>query len=392
MRAICTAALLGVLAQSGPAPVPPPMPHGPDVQDCIACHVSGEPREGAAALKPCSRYVNTAAQDAAPAPDYFILGELSDIYVPVVFPHEKHAGMMEMMGGCTVCHHRNPPGRIMRCGECHGGPSNPINLRQPGLKGAYHRQCLSCHRDWSHETACANCHVKKVPGQAIAIPEDPTDIVGLGHPRIDRPGIVVYTATAVEDAPLITFHHTEHVDLFGLRCVDCHKTESCNTCHDLNGSDPNSARLRNHVIGRRDRADPHQDCMQCHKEAIEGDCTRCHDQKERPSFNHAARSGFSLSPFHDALECDACHTRKPVFAGLEADCLSCHEPGWSPENFDHARTGVVLNDIHAGIDCLGCHGEGFGRPVTCNFCHDDDRTAFPEDAIAPLSATAVPST
>ena len=28
------------------------------------------------------------------------------------------------------------------------------DLRMPNLKGAYHRQCLNCHRDWAHENEC----------------------------------------------------------------------------------------------------------------------------------------------------------------------------------------------------------------------------------------------
>ena len=33
-----------------------------------------------------------------------------------------------------------------------------VDLRQPSLKGAYHRQCINCHLDWSHENACGFCH------------------------------------------------------------------------------------------------------------------------------------------------------------------------------------------------------------------------------------------
>src|SRR5690606_25698547 len=103
--------------------------------DCGACHVSAEPTHAPPRLKACTRPRSTAnGHSADEAADVIYMDELSDIYVPVVFPHKLHASMTEMSGGCETCHHNNPPGRILRCGECHGGPSNPVNLEQPGLK------------------------------------------------------------------------------------------------------------------------------------------------------------------------------------------------------------------------------------------------------------------
>jgi len=113
----------------------------PGTHDCGDCHITDSPTPGSAALKSCDRPQPNARGTETP-PDFFIIGGISEIYVPVVFPHKLHAAMTDMTEGCSVCHHKNPKGPTLQCKECHGGPSNPVNLEQPSLKGAYHRQCL----------------------------------------------------------------------------------------------------------------------------------------------------------------------------------------------------------------------------------------------------------
>ncbi len=82
----------------------------------------------------------------------------------VVFPHEKHAELMD----CSRCHHdydaygvnKGDEGR--RCAECHGsGKANPVPLQR-----AYHEQCLSCHervnarQNRNLPVMCGQCHVR----------------------------------------------------------------------------------------------------------------------------------------------------------------------------------------------------------------------------------------
>lgn len=82
----------------------------------------------------------------------------------VVFPHEKHAELME----CSRCHHDydafggNKGSEGRRCAECHGnGGTNPVPLQR-----AYHEQCLSCHervnarQNRSLPVMCGRCHVR----------------------------------------------------------------------------------------------------------------------------------------------------------------------------------------------------------------------------------------
>ena len=79
--------------------------------------------------------------------DVVIIDRLAQFYGPVPFAHKIHADMSEISGGCTNCHH-NPEqgGEIAACVTCHVPTNGGGTLAQPGLKGAYHRQCLGCHR------------------------------------------------------------------------------------------------------------------------------------------------------------------------------------------------------------------------------------------------------
>ncbi|MCC6145715.1 MAG: hypothetical protein IT368_18055 [Candidatus Hydrogenedentes bacterium] len=342
--------------------------------DCSICHLDPLPTANNAKLKPCPRPGGPEEAAAQESPDVFIIGELSDIYVPVVFPHKLHASMTEMGVGCEACHHHNPEGRILNCKDCHGGPSNPVDLNQPSLKGAYHRQCLACHRDWSHEQACSMCHVKRDPNVAFEPPADATDFLGMLHPNIEVPDKKVYHAKNLEDAPLITFHHKDHAEVFGLSCASCHQKENCNNCHDVQKTRPA------HI-----KQDPHQDCITCHKDQIEGNCAFCHDTEERGPFNHEARSGFALASYHGEVNCQQCHNKEGgSFASTGRECSTCHEASWFPENFDHATIGIPLDENHAVVPCEGCHMDGLGTTSGCSVCHDDGRTTFPEDYIQKL--------
>ncbi|MCA9411633.1 MAG: cytochrome c3 family protein [Candidatus Omnitrophica bacterium] len=341
-------------------------PHSGSRVDCASCHDCKTPSLEEPCLLPCPRpeSATNSINGATQLPDFFILGELSEIYVPVIFPHKLHANM-EMMGeGCNVCHHYNPPGPILKCKECHGIPSQPEHLGQPSLKGAYHRQCLGCHREWSHETDCAICHARIDSGVAMKTPEDMTDIIGSLHPNIATPEKWIYRVEDMaDDGPIVTFHHKEHIERFGLACVDCHKKENCGRCHD-------EAAKVEHV-----REDPHEDCSFCHD--VEDDCAHCHKNTESRGFNHAERSGFDLKSYHANLKCVDCHKSIHDLTGLSPECDSCHTEEWSPEEFDHSVTGLKLDENHIEFDCEGCHTEGFASVTACDLCHDDERK-YPE--------------
>ena len=330
---------------------------------CVTCHVSENPTEEDAALKSCAR-PNTGAlagHESSESPDVFILDKLCDIYVTVVFPHKLHASMTEMGIGCEQCHHNNPPGPILGCNACHEIKPEQAKLRQPALKGAYHRQCLGCHREWDHETNCSVCHAKRGPGMPAALPTDTTDIMGILHPNVEAPETKVYKVEDMPDTPYVSFHHREHVDLFGLKCTACHQLENCSNCHN---SEQKAL--------PREREDPHEDCSRCHTEQVDSDCTFCHAETERKGFDHELRTGFVLSAYHQEVTCAQCHPEKGTFTDLPRDCNACHDTDWQPSKpIDHSVTGVTLDDMHAELGCADCHNKGIGSPAVCDACHDE---------------------
>jgi hypothetical protein len=241
-----------------------------------------------------------------------LIDQLSVQYVPVVFAHKLHAQMTEMTGGCALCHHYNPSRRILRCRECHSTSSGK-NLEKPGLKGAYHRQCLSCHREWSHETECSVCHAKKTAESQTVVVPDPTDIMGILHPNVEEPIIKTYE-TDCEQGKLVTFRHREHVSQFGFKCVSCHREENCSSCHE-----PQEARVQMKTLQEH-----HAPCAICHQisETEPATCVHCHSDRETPPFTHAS-TGLALSEDHEIAECADCHVdsrfrEKPT-------CSGCHD-------------------------------------------------------------------
>ena len=119
---------------------------------------------------------------------------------------------------CIICHHYSEKsGEIPSCDKCHKDKTDYVNLNMPSLKGAYHRQCLACHREWSHKDECQFCHKEIESLDESENIVDKTDIVGTSHPLISAEEKYVYQ-TSYPKAPIVTFHHTDHVDLFGLNC------------------------------------------------------------------------------------------------------------------------------------------------------------------------------
>ena len=330
---------------------------------CTECHTCDTPTTVSPCLLACPRFaaVETTSVHTLPeSPDTVVLDLLTDLYQAVQFNHGLHANMAQMGHDCATCHHYSPPGQIPPCRECHGSERSESNLEQPSLKGAYHRHCLTCHREWSHETKCIVCHLP-TPGRAMA-PDgfDSTDIMGVPHPRITEPGKRVYQ-TPYEQGPVVTFYHNAHVDLFGLRCVDCHQEESCSRCHDI-------TRPARYV---KSDEEIHATCNGCH---LEDECGKCHSTQELPAFTHDV-TGWPLNRFHRQLDCRACHPTGRPIARLNRDCSSCHR-GWNSDNFDHAITGLTLDETHRDLDCEDCHGTPrFASPPGCAECHDDGRSA-----------------
>jgi hypothetical protein len=343
---------------------------GQDSLDCKICHTCENPTVENPCLRNCPRFDKMSVHHSSDeGPEVIVMDVLSNIFVPVVFSHQLHAQMSDMSGGCKVCHHNNPPGTILKCGECHEISSQRADLSKPSLKGSYHRQCLGCHREWSHSTKCVVCHALRGKMTDEIVRSDRTDIVETTHPAIPEPDKLVYE-TNNEEGKLVSFYHNEHVQLFALKCVSCHNTESCDRCHDL--TKPTLAEQiqpGKSIKISKSEDDHHKACFNCHSDEK---CKFCHSDKEKNPFNHLTRTGWDLNPYHKSVVCSNCHLQEQKFSGLSKNCQTCHSY-WSLDNFDHAVTGLILDENHRENVCEDCHLDKiYLATPNCEKCHAEE--------------------
>ena len=371
---------IGLAVSATPAASEEP-PHGAasaDAMDCSRCHTCPEPTAEDLCLPPCTRHeaaVEALTSKHGPVgPDGFIYLDMikteeegTDRFGPVPFDHAGHAKWAEIAGGCTICHHYTPEGtEHPACRSCHSAELKRPDLTKPSLKGAYHRQCMGCHREWSHNTKCYACHAKRA-NEADRGLMNPSEALGHMAKPIPEPDSEIYEPTS-KPAPgtKIIFRHKEHVHRFGLKCADCHRGDNCARCH---------AEGSKHVQKERTFAEHHKDCADCHAVDLNqgGNCKRCHwkeGEPEPPPFDHV-NTGWALNRYHKDNACRACH-KTARFAKLDRTCTACHSD-WEPDSFDHAVTGQVLDENHAEIDCEDCHADRrFDVAPKCDECHDED--------------------
>jgi octaheme c-type cytochrome (tetrathionate reductase family) len=354
-----------------------------------------------------------------------IVNRYSDLYEPVRFMHSKHANVL---GDCTICHHRNPreegdtygePVSMVKlreaeaepaaCSACHDRPFNPKNLHTPGLKGAYHQLCMDCHEqseqvphirgpilysamvrgpvartlDTRAPTDCLACHAKKVPNH---------------NQLVNLEGSV--------DASAVTKN-----------CLSCHEEEGeaiLKTAHwNWHGSSP-------YTVGHETRTDLGKKSTTINNFCINLNgnwprCTSCHIgygwEDENFDFNDMTK-----------IDCLVCHDttgkykKAPTKAGMpvenldlisiaknvgrpsRATCgINCHFRGGGGDAVKHGDMSSVLaqpeknHDVHMGVSgggmnfrCQDCHktrnhmisGRSISVPATegdlsCEYCHTD---------------------
>lgn len=352
--------------------------------NCGCCHFCDRPTRQDPCVLSCARHrvpggdLQLLEQHGL---EVIILDELENAYLPVPFDHKGHAEMAEMAQGCVTCHHYTPEGwQHPACKSCHAILAAEADINKPSLLGAYHQQCLNCHREWINERDCDICHRPKAGrhrSDDTAVGPTTDDILSQMHPPIPEPDTEFYRSRSEQSMDgRVIFRHQEHVRRFGLKCVECHHEPSCTRCH----------RSKREPTPARTLAAHHGPCIQCHKGDMDipawdtGRCERCHWRQGQPKparFEHA-ETGWPLTKFHQDRSCRDCHREVP-FVRLSTDCNDCHG-GWSPSVFNHAVTGQVLDENHAGQDCEVCHVERkFDRPPRCDECHDEDDEgiAFP---------------
>ncbi|MCP4658664.1 MAG: cytochrome c3 family protein [bacterium] len=285
-----------------------------------------------------------------------MLDEIEDLYEPVKFSHGIHAQMSDLDTGCVVCHHHTPTDAAHPpCKECHSADLVRERLDQPALKGAYHRQCMGCHREWTGATECEVCHAMKAKvqeqGEAYAAPH---------YRPCKEPAKTVYE-TGYDEVDFVTFLHGNHSTHYGLACSDCHRADPCIRCH-YQGTKP---------VAEASGGDVHEKCSGCHDSALADECDKCHS----PTARDESEQGWVLKAFHQEVACQRCHPAGKPIAKIDNRCDGCHRESsrkWNTDTFDHAVVGLALDEIHGMLDCTDCHPERqFAAAPDCTTCHDD---------------------
>ncbi len=343
--------------------------------NCKTCHACEVPTKDDPCLIACPRF-SMIKEYPSPemGPDVIVIDKLEDEYTPVIFTHKLHAQMSEMTGGCLACHHYNTLGPILSCNECHSEERIREDVRVPDLKGAYHQKCLSCHRQWSHQTECISCHKKMSEGESLDLTKVTSELMMKSHPPVKEPTKIVYQ-TKCDKGSLVTFFHDDHSKRFELECVSCHKNENCIRCHDVEKISKKQNGLYDFPIKvNAPKGEKHNRCFSCHEK---DKCSLCHKNKEMKPFNHKVRTGWELTKYHQDLSCRKCHQSRTNYSDIDKECNSCHFD-WNSETFDHKVADLILDENHIENDCEDCHiGRNFNTKPMCNNCHDDKN--YPKD-------------
>jgi len=365
MKKILVATLTLILTVGINAQQSPGKDHSKLNINCKTCHVCDVPTKDDPCLIACPREkIATVYQKPEQTPELFIIDQISDRYGPVYFSHRLHAQMSVMSGGCENCHHFNTSGPILECNTCHESSRQREDVSRPDLKGAYHRQCMDCHREWSHETACNTCHTLKKNLKDAKQENIQKKYSGKVHPVVLEPTHISYQTNS-EKGKLVTFYHDDHTKKFGLTCATCHKQESCTKCHDVNRN--SEVKLKTVSI-KKTFEEQHKNCISCHKE---DNCSSCHSSTKLESFDHAKKTGWALSKHHIILACSKCHGSKLPYKKLDKKCSSCHQ-GWNKETFKHTVTGLQLDETHSDLGCEDCHSENnYTEKPSCTNCHEN---------------------
>ena len=97
-------------------------------------------------------------------PSAMLLDKIPGKYAPLDMKHDLHVNKTEK---CAACHHHPEYGTgkqaIRSCETCHKVTEVATTADAlPGLKSAYHQQCMGCHKEKQQgPMKCAECHTAK---------------------------------------------------------------------------------------------------------------------------------------------------------------------------------------------------------------------------------------
>lgn len=332
--------------------------------ECQNCHACDFPTKRDPCLKMCPKdEMITIDHKPEEGPDVVMLNPKGNQYGEVVFSHKIHAQMSDISLDCDGCHHYNTSGPIVKCEKCHEQKRNRKEISRPDLKGALHRQCYTCHRQWNHSNDCSYCHLPKKDDSPEKLKAKTELMKGKSHPEYDAQPKIVYE-TNYPKGKVVTFFHDEHVESFGLTCKTCHKNDNCTKCHDL---DITYDKPRKHDMKGKSHEVVHQNCNSCHKD---NSCDKCHGTGEKEKFNHKKATGFDLAPNHTKATCSQCHKKTNPMDKPSKSCTSCHKD-FVEGKFNHDKTGLRLNELHKDLECSNCHQKNnFSATPVCGDCHE----------------------
>ena len=253
--------VFGVTVSSASGASPTPVP------DCALCHSCALPTRDGPCLKSCprDRSTPTIPPDAARhAPASIRIDYLTGIYDPVHFDHTLHATMPDT--ACTRCHHHSSQPPYPACKQCHAASGSDAETGVVNLRGAFHRQCLGCHRELNTSSSCETCHRVKPDQTMPSTPQQADEVAG-----------TIPFDHSNTRFPLKAYHRA-------VPCIECHRRAS-----------------NHHSVPTN--------CEQCHPVWPEG-------------FRHEI-TGIKLDEMHGSLQCAECHT-----GGRMAEpprCDACHD-------------------------------------------------------------------
>ena len=138
--------------------------------------------------------VGSMAQAFDDMPEQVSLDSMVKLFEGVEFDHDMHIDLGE---DCSACHHHTTgTGTVAdRCVRCHADSdevatvgcrdchvAEPFSAEQinkealdvyqfhtdkPGLKAAYHWNCIGCHEEMDGPTDCQDCHARTEEGDAF---------------------------------------------------------------------------------------------------------------------------------------------------------------------------------------------------------------------------------
>lgn len=131
---------------------------------------------------------------ASDMPEQALLDTMAKLFDGVEFDHAMHTELGEdcsachhhttgtgtMNERCVSCHAKSDGATSVACRDCHvsdpfsaehinkkSAEINKFHIDMPGLKAAYHWNCIGCHEQMDGPTDCQDCHARTPEGDAF---------------------------------------------------------------------------------------------------------------------------------------------------------------------------------------------------------------------------------